>query len=184
MYIKKILAYDVYARTIGTARYQYILKLLDQSVDPETLIPNSIDCTQQAVLISPRRRAISCIQIDTTSSITVSPELNEIAFSLQEFCSEEDFLKHGSTAVRTAFVAAFIKNMLSISHEQLQTELESVIKLSKQIDPPLCISHTFRMKLLEIYASIGEGLFQNPAIIKEYINYNKHMYEFGEIIEI
>ena len=64
---------------------------------------------------------------------------------------------------------AFTENKLCISHDQLQTELESVIKISKQTDPPLCISHTFRMKLLEIYSKIGENLFQNPSIIKEYI---------------
>ena len=170
MYIQKILEYDVYANTTGTARYQHVLKLLNQSIDPKTLLPNSINCGQQAVLISPRRRAISCIQTDTTASITVSPELNEIPFSLQEFCSEEDFLKHGSTAVRTAFAEAFIENRLGISHEQLQTELESIIKLSKQAKPPLCISHTFRIKLLAIYANIGDNLFQNPTTIKEHIN--------------
>lgn len=184
MYIKKILKYDVYATTTGTARYQHVLKLLNQTIDPETLRPNSINCSQQAVLTSPRRRAISCIKKDSTLSISISTELNEIAFSLQEFCTEEDFLKKGSTAVRKAFVQAFTEDKLGTSHKQLQTELKNIIALSKQIEPPLCISHTFRMKLLEIYSNIGDNLFQNPTTIKEHIDCKEHLYEFGEIIEI
>jgi hypothetical protein len=184
MHIKKILAYDVYAKTIGTVRYQYVSKLLNQSVDPETLLLNSLDCSQQAVFTSPQKRAVSCIKKDSTSSISTYPALNEIAFSLQEFCNEKDFLRDGSSAVRKAFVQAFIEDKLHTSHEVLQTELASIFELSKQAKPPLCISHTFRMKLLEIYANIGKSLFQNPAIIQKYIDYNKHLYEFGEIIEI
>lgn len=184
MYIKKILTYDVYAQTTGTARYLHVLKLLNQSIDPETLLPNSMDCSQQTVFSSPRKRALSCIKKDSTSSISVYPALNEITFSLQEFCNEENFLRDGSSAVRKAFVQAFTENKLGTSHKQLQLELESVLKLSNQTEPPLCISHTFRMKLLEIYAHIGENLFQNPETIKEHIDCNKHLYEFGEIIEI
>lgn len=184
MYIKKILAYDVYAQTTGTACYEHVIKLLNQSIDPETLQPNSIDCNQQVVFTSPRKRATSCIKEDSASAISLSPELNEIAFSLQEFCTEENFLKGGSTAVREAFVQAFIEDKLETSHEQLQTELESILALSKQEESRLCISHTFRMKLLEIYANIGDNLFQNPTTIKEHIDYKKHLYEFGEIIEI
>jgi len=184
MYIQKILEYDVYAKTIGKARYQRVFKLLNQSIDPETLLPDSINCGQQAVLISPRKRAMFCIKKDSTSSISASPELNEITFSLQEFCTEENFLKDGSTAVRKAFVQAFIEDKLGTTHEQLQTELESILSLNKQVEPPLCISHTFRMKLLEIYANIGDDLFQNPTTIKEHIDCKKHLYEFGEIIEI
>lgn len=184
MYIQKILEYDVYAKTTGTARYQRVLKLLNQSIDPKTLLPNSINCGQQAVLTSPRKRAISCIKKDSTLSISISPELNEIAFSLQEFCTEENFRKNGSTAVRKAFVQAFIEDKLDISHVQLQTELASILALSKQEEPPLCISHTFRMKLLDIYANIGDNLFKNPTTIKEHIDCKEHLYEFGEIIEI
>lgn len=184
MRIQKILAYDVYANTTGTTRYQRVLNLLNQTIDPATLLPNSLDCSQQTVFTSPRKRAVTCINSDSASSVTEHQELNEIAFSLQEFCSEEDFLKNGSDAVRRAFVQAFIENKLSISHKQLQIELESVFELNKQANPPLCISHTFRMKLLEIYANVGNDLFQNPVIIKDFTDSSKHMYEFGEIIEI
>lgn len=184
MYIQKILEYDVYAKTTGTARYQHVLKLLNQSIDPRTLLPNSINCDQQAVLTSPRKRATSCIKKDSTSSISISLELNEIAFSLQEFCTEENFLKDGSTAVRKAFIQAFIEDKLETSHEKLQTELEAILALSKQTESPLCISHTFRMKLLEIYADIGDNLFINPTTIEEHIDCKKHLYEFGEIIKI
>ncbi len=184
MYIQKILEYDVYVKTTGTARYQHVLKLLNQSIDPETLHPNSLDCGQQATLTSPRKRAISCIKKDSTLSISVSPALNEIAFSLQDFCSEKDFLTDGSTAVRRAFVQAFIENKLKISHQQLQKELEGILALSTQVAPPLSISHTFRIKLLELYARIGNTLFQDPTTISNHIDCKKHFYEFGEIIEI
>lgn len=184
MYIKKILAYDVYEQTSGTARYEHVIKLLNQSVDPVTLQPNSIDCGQQNVFTSPRKRAISCIKKDSASSISVSLELNEIAFPFHEFCTEENFLKSGSTAVREAFVQAFTEDKLATPHKQLQIELDNVILLSNQPEPPLCISHTFRMKLLEIYANIGESLFENPMIIQEHIDPNEHLYEFGDVIEL
>lgn len=184
MYIKKILAYDVYAQTTGTARYEHVIKLLNQSIDPKTLQPNSIECSQRVVLTSPRKRATSCIKKDSASPISISPELNEIAFSLQEFCTEENFLKGGSTAVREAFVQAFIEDKLETSHKKLQMELKNIVTLSKQARQPLCISHTFRMKLIEIYANIGDDLFQNPTIITEHIDCEKHLYDFGEVIEI
>lgn len=184
MHIKKILTYDVYAETTGTDRYKRVCNLLNQIIDPDTLKPDSIECNEKHVLISSRKRALSCTKKDSASSISVSPELNEIAFPLQEFCSEEDFLKGGSTAVREAFVQAFIKDKLETSHKKLQLELRNIVTLSKQMEQTLCISHTFRMKLLEIYANIGDDLFQNPTIIKEHIDCKKHLYDFGEIIEI
>lgn len=184
MYIQKILPYDVYAKTTGTSRYMHVSNLLNQTVDPETMEPNSLDCAQQTVFTSPRRRALSCLKEDSASSVIVFTSLNEITFSLQEFCDEESFFHAGSTAVRKAFVDAFIEDKLGTSHKQIHTELENILLLRNQIKPPLCISHTFRMKLLEIYANIGDALFQKPSIIKDYIDCGKHLYKFGEIIEI
>ncbi len=182
--IKKILAYDVYANTTETDRYQHVCALLEQSIDPETLLPDSLGCNQRSVLTSPRKRAVSCIKKSSASSVSISIALNEIAFSLHEFCTEEYFIKNGSTAVREAFVQAFIENRLNISHEQIQAELESILELRTQAEPPLCISHTFRMKLLEIYAITGNKLFQDPTTIKIHLDCKKHLYEFGEMIQI
>jgi len=183
MQIKKILAYDVYAETADADRYRRVCDLLNQKIDPCTLHSDTMECSDKHVLTSPRKRAISCIKKDSAASISVSPELNEIAFPLQKFCSEEYFLKDGSTAVRKAFVQAFTENKLSIPHEQLHTELAIIAALRNQ-EQLLCISHTFRMKLLELYANIGDKLFQNPTIIKEHIDCKKHLYDFGEVVEI
>lgn len=184
MQIKKMLAYDVYAETAGADRYRRVCDLLNQKIDPYTLHSDTMECNDKHILTSPRKRAISCIKKDSAASISVSPELNEIAFPLQKFCTEEYFLKDGSTAVRKAFVQAFIENKLNIPHEQLQTELTNIVALRNQEEQPLCISHTFRMKLLELYANIGDNLFKDPTVIKEHIDCTKHLYEFGEIIEI
>ncbi len=184
MLIQKILAYDVYNNTTGTERYQHVIALLNQSIDPISLHPDTLDCNQQAVLTSPRKRALTCINKNSALSVTTYSELNEIAFSLQDFCTENDFLENGSTAVRAAFAHAFMEDKLSISHKQLQTELINILALSKEAVPPLCVSHTFRMKLLEIYKKIGDELFSDPRIIKEHIDYKTHLYKFSEIIEV
>ncbi len=184
MHIRKILTYDVYANTVGAARYQHVVKLLNQSIDPDTLLTDSLDCGKQAVLTSPLKRAVQCIKRDSALSITASPQLTEIAFPLQEYCTENDFLEYGSVAVRKAFVQAFIEDKLCVPHKQLKKELEDILILRGQAKPPLCISHTFRMKLLEIYASIGDDLFRNPSLLGTYVSPEKHLYEFGEIIEV
>lgn len=184
MVIQKILSYDIYAGTYGPDRYKHVCNLLMQTVDPNTLLPDTLDCRDQIVLTSPRPRATACIKISSAKSVTEISELNEIIFQLNIFCNEESFLKSGSSAVRSAFIEAFIANKLGVLHTQLQGELDFILNLSRQRNPPLCISHTFRMKLIEIYSHIGAELFINPNIIRQYINPERHLYTFEETIEI
>ena len=184
MIIQKILRYDIYAGTHGSDRYKHVCNLLMQTVDPDTLLPDTLDCRDQVVLTSPRQRATTCIKTSSAKSVTEISELNEITFQLNNFCTEESFLKNGSSAVRSAFIEAFIANKLGVPHTQLQSELDFILNLSKQHNPPLCVSHTFRMKLIEIYSHIGAELFNNPNIIKKYIDPERHLYTFAETIEI
>ncbi len=184
MTIQKILDYDIYAGTSGTARYLRVCSLLNQTIDPDTLYPDTLDCFGQSVLTSPRKRAQNCIKKSSAKSITPSLALNEIAFELKEFCTEENFLQHGSTAVRAAFVQAFIMNRLAIPHTQLQSELKEILAVTHQSEITLRISHTFRIKMIEIYSIIGDELFNNPSLIKDYLDTEKHLFAFGEKIEV
>lgn len=184
MIIQKILSYDIYEGTTGTDRYNRICNILMQTLDPDTLFPDTLDCRDQTVFTSPRPRAVNCLKISSTKSVAEISELNEITFKLNNFCSEQSFLKHGSSAVRSAFIEAFMANKLGTSHSQLQRELDFVLELSRQSNAPICISHTFRMKLIQIYSQIGNELFNNPSVIEKYINPEKHIYTFGETLEI
>ena len=184
MTIQKILAYDLYSNTTGSARYQRVCAVLEQSIEPLTLQPDTLDCGHQPVLCSPRARARFCLDTSTATSVTITPELNELAFSLADFCSEEQFLARGSSAVRHAFTQAFIADQLSLSHEQLKTELDFILSFKHQPRPPLGISHTFRMKLLEIYAAVGAELFDQPASIEKHLDTQHHLYAFGHILEL
>ena len=184
MNIQKILAYDLYTNTTGTARYQRVCAVLEQSVEPLTLHPNTLDCGHQPVLCSPRARALDCLDTRTATAVTITPELNELAFSLADFCSEERFLEQGSTAVRQAFTQAFITNQLSVSHPELKAELDFILSFKNQSHPPLGISHTFRLKLLEIYAAVGAELFDQPASLEKHLDSQNHFYAFGHVLEL
>jgi hypothetical protein len=184
MNIQKILAYDLYSNTTGTARYQRVCAVLEQSVEPLTLHPHMLACGQQPILCSPRARARDCLDSRTATAVTITPELNELAFSLAEFCSEELFLEQGSTAVRQAFIQAFSTDKLSVSHLELKAELDFILSVKNQPHPPLSISHTFRMKLLEIYATVGAELFDQPASLEKHLDSQNHFYAFGHILEL
>mgnify|MGYP006969352015 FL=1 len=184
MMIQKILPYDLYANTTGTARYHRVGNILNQTLDPDSQHPRALDCNTQPVYTSTLKRAHTCIDTDTTTSITHLESLNEITFDLHRFCNEVHFLQVGSTAVRSAFVEAFVSNQLALSHTQLRSELIEILSLSHHTEPPLCLSHTFRMKLISVYSDIGDELFDTPTSIVKHLDTTKHLYKFGEMIEV
>lgn len=184
MIIQKILKYDLYAETSGRDKYTRVCSLLEQSIEPETLMPKALDCHGKPVATSPRQRAVDCIKISSAKSITEMSALNEIPFSLKNFCSEAEFLKNDSSAVRRSFITAFESDQLLISHSQLQKELDDILLLKHTSPHLLCISHTFRMKLIGTYNLVGAELFSKPSIIGKYLDPNKHLYNFGEMIVV
>lgn len=183
MTITKILPYNPYGED-ESQKYPYVCDLLSQKIDPPSLEPGSLNCYGKRVFVSPLRRSIECVDKASAESFEMSELLQEIPFSLGKFCGEAEFVQQGSTAVRNAFVQAFISDGLNISHQRLKKELELLFELGKDNEDALFVSHTFRMKLIEIYSKVGDGLFSNPKIISKYLDVDKHLYNFGDTINV
>jgi hypothetical protein len=183
MQFQKILSYDVYGQN-PAKRFDYICSLLDQTIDPTSLEPSLINANDKAVYISPRARALSCLNQDTALSITILQSLNEVPFALKSVCTAADFERQGSTAVRQAFLDLFIADRLDLSHKQLKAELDYLLTLSKDNPDALAISHTFRLRLLQTYLKTNRELFNEPKLILEYLDPNVHWADFGSFVSL
>lgn len=180
--IVKVLPYDVYGNGVGM--YKRVCDLLDQSYDPPSLHIGEMVVDADVLFCSPRERAKTCLSEYDCSRSIESPLFNEIPFSFSDSCSEEIFNSEKGAAVRRVFAEKFENNLLSISHEQLHEEMRIVLSLSRSGENPTAVSHTFRMKIIEIYLLVGEQLFQNPKVIHKYVSSENKIYDFGHIIQI
>lgn len=183
MQITKILSYNVYGNHTSN-RFQHVCDLLSQKSDPQSDELDSLDCKNNIVYTSPLARAVSCIAEKTVREIHTEKALSEIPFALDLFCSEEEFFHGGSTAVRKAFIIAFSQNALLLSHEILQNECDQILSIANTQRTTLCVSHSFRMKVLQAYIQYGTQLFRDPLLIKKYINPKNKMFNFGDSIYI
>jgi len=183
MQVQKILSYDVYGESTGNS-YQYVCDLLTQDIDPPSREPNNLNCRGYLVYTSSLKRAVGCIDNDTSKDVIIKKALNEIPFSLEKYCTKELFKDEGGFAVRSAFVTAFIEDNLDVTREQLQREIIEVLALGIGEEQIMLLTHTFRMKLIEVYGQIGSELFTNPGCIKNFIKPETKLFEFGEIINI
>ena len=180
MQLKKILSYDVYGDTANS--YEYVADLLAGRSDPQTKEPGGIDCGHLTVYTSPLRRATGCINTTTAKKLETLFALREIPFDIKKYCSESAFSLFKATAVRQAFIRAFMANDLLIPHQVLQQELELVLALKARPEEILVISHTFRIRCLEAYEQIGADLFKNPVRIGEFIQPENKIMDFGESV--
>jgi hypothetical protein len=183
MQFQKILSYDVYGQD-PSRRFDYVCSLLDQSIDPPSLESSQLTAGQRAVFISPRLRAISCLNSETATEVTIVPALNEIPFDLRLGCTAEEFAAKGSVVVRQTFIKLFVEDKLNISHHDLKNEFDYLLSLSEQNKDALAVSHTFRLKLLETYLKTNQKLFAEPTLIHNYLNPTVHFAHFGSFIDI
>jgi len=181
MQFQKILSYGVYGNK-STNKYTHVCALLKQTIDPSSSQKGQLDADGKLVFISPRTRAISCLNVDTTTTVRVEPALNEIPFDLMRYCSAEEFADKGSTAVREAFLHLFVTNQLAISHKKLQTEFEHILALSHEYPDALAISHTFRLRLLQTYLKTDQDLFADPKQVYNHLDPTEHWLSFGDQI--
>lgn len=181
MQLKKILSYNVYGDNTDDS-YRYVCNLLAQTTDPESAEPGMLDCGGMHTYTSPLRRATSCIDSKTAASFTLLPELWEIPFDLTHYCSESAFTLFKGTAVRQAFIRAFVVDDLLIPHSVLEEEFKTIIELQNKPEDTLIISHTFRLAGLLAYIQIGHDLFTHPESITEFIKPDEKILDFGESI--
>jgi len=108
--------------------------------------------------------------------------LKEIPFTLKDFCSREDFEARKSTAVRSAFVEGFATNALSLSHTQLLADIHAIEELYAADTYIHLVSHTFRMKVIQLYYKTNGKLFEQPEMIRALLPIHEHLLTFGETI--
>lgn len=179
MRIYKIPAYDLYANTTGTARFARVCDLLAQRIDPPTQHPQSFDCKSAPVYCSSLQRAHQCVDPTSTPLLTLYPGLNEIPFELSQFCDSDTFARDGSTAVRLAFVTAFANDALLIPLQQIKDELLELERIAAAHPTAIAITHTFRMKIIELYVERGDRIFDDPEQVLQRIDPRRHLYPFG-----
>ncbi len=178
MLMKKIAPYNPYGDE-SENRYQYVCRLLLQKVDPPSIAPKSIDCMGRVTYHSTLFRAVDCIDRTNAPRLVPNRDLNEIAFNLDDYCSESVFKSEKSNAVRKAFVQGFIDDRLSERRDSLQLRVKRVSDIAINQSQTLAVSHTFFMKLFQVYWDCGELLFSHPEVLRAYIDPKKHLFPFG-----
>lgn len=111
-------------------------------------------------------------------------DLKEVIFDLQDFLSEKEFEKEGSNLVRKKFIESFIKDKLVEKRSRIEARIQKIFDdLNKYPNGNyLLISHSFFMKILQIYLK-NKDLFKNPEILRKEFNYRLKTFEFGEGFE-
>lgn len=114
-------------------------------------------------------------------NVKLIKELNEIKFYLKNLLSEEEYNIYGSNLVRERFIESFISDSLITKRVDIKKEIDNLLYLFQKLPDGthLAISHSFKMKIMEIYIH-HKNLFNNPTIIRNYFNTHKKTYNFGE----
>lgn len=111
-------------------------------------------------------------------------ELNEVLFDLRFLLTEEEYNLMGSDLVRKRFIEAFIADKLAESRNHIKTRMNKVLDLVESLttESYLFISHSFFMKLLQIYME-DSRLFEKPGILMDKFDPTKKTFEFGKGFE-
>lgn len=172
----KILPYD-----LRRSSFDYVCSILDQTVDPPSLAPHQLRLQTDIVYHSILGRAIDCMQYEQGKTYKAQSELNEVAFTLADACTEQEWLSLGSKKVREVFIHKFLDDSLSISRVTLFNQVHGLLSniLSNARSTTL-VSHSFRMKLYEAYIFTQGRIVDVPELIREYIVVDKKTFEFGQ----
>lgn len=138
-----------------------------------------------AIFCSPLRRGVQTAeifgQVLNQGNIIEVEELKEVLFDLKSLVSENEFKEKGSTLVRQRFIDAFIQDQLLESRTRLKERAESLLQRIANLDGRtyLLISHSFFMKLLQIYLK-NNNLFDQPELLQKYFDVTKKTFDHGD----
>lgn len=147
-----------------------------------------LDKLENIIFSSPLKRARetsrSIAKKYKSQKIIVLEELKEVMFDLKSLLTEEEYLKEGSNLVRKRFIESFIKDQLVEKRAEIKSRVDSARDiLSKYpVGNYLLISHSFFMKILQIYLK-NNKLFDHPEILSKEFDYKLKTFEFGEGFE-
>jgi hypothetical protein len=169
----KILSYDTGSKNLNL---DYVNGVLEQKVDPDTLEPNSLKSMDSVTYYSPLKRCENCIKMQARRKYIQNELLREIPFSLGNI---PQGTKDLSSFVRSVFIDKFINDRLLISRQTLLDQTKKILEFNNGNDNITMISHTFRLKIIELYLQVGDTIFKEPKLISQFINPSKKIYEFG-----
>lgn len=182
----KIAPYELHPEDKDT--YQYLADLTMGRTDPPSLAPSSLSPDADIILCSPLRRAIECVQTPANAILIPTKELAEVRFNLETLCPRDVWNIHGSASVRKAFVEAFIADTLEETRETILSDIEHLLaecdSYTQAGKTAACISHSFKMKLIQGYIATKGTLAQHPERVREFIVETEHTFAFGGGFEI
>jgi Histidine phosphatase superfamily (branch 1) len=167
--------YDGYEE-ITTKRFDPPIVATDETV----VLPEGV----AAIVSSDALRAKQTVDLYTKSialPTSFSPLFTEVTFSLKKRVTKDEYQEYGSNLVRERFIQAFVSDALDESREELKLRIRScltVIEEQKAHDL-LVISHSFFMKILEIYVKTDAMLFDQPELFAEHVDPTKKLYNFN-----
>jgi len=117
--------------------------------------------------------------------LKLDDRLREIKFKLENLLIEKEHQDFGSNLVRKRFIEAFMADLLEEKREKIQLRMGGILNdlSQKGLDSVLLISHSFLMKLMEIYYCQKGDIFSNPKLLEKHFDPNKRTFEFGEGFE-
>lgn len=139
-----------------------------------------IYCSQATRTFETARLILTYFSQKDRKIVAIS-ELNEVKFSLKELLTREEYEKFGSNLVRERFIEFFMEDRLMESRKQLKKRVQRLLaKLrDSQENKFLLISHSFFMKLLQIYLR-EPALFESPEALKTYFDPYQRTFDCGD----
>ncbi|QQS39195.1 histidine phosphatase family protein [Candidatus Woesebacteria bacterium] len=185
IFVRKIFPYDP---TVNGkySRYEGYCKITLREEDPGIIFENELKTPENISIIfcSELKRAIESANAYYGNNLEIErlSELNEILFELPLLVGRRDFEKYGSIIVRERFFKLLIEDRLNEKQADIKSRIINTIdKLNKLPEGNyLLISHSFYMKLFELYLKYGNFNFFQNNDFENIINFENKLYEFGE----
>jgi len=169
----------------GKSRYESFDLIARQIYSPGILRGIQGKSIYDVILASSLRRGRETASLYIGMAPTeLLDDLREINFSLKSLLSESEYDKHGSDMVRERFVSAFVNDELIEKRSAIKRRLLRILgKLgAMKSGNYLVISHSFFMKLIDIYIYRGD-VFREPGLLERYFNTHEKTYNFQEGFE-
>lgn len=182
--VRKAAKYD--PMTPGFSRYESYDLITRQEYQPGIVSGRRVDGEIYShILASDLRRGVETAGLyKSKKPPLLLAYLREVCFSLRDLLTEEEYETYGSDLVRQRFVETFKKDRLSEKRRVIEKRVLALLRTLKELPNGayLVISHSFFMKILDIYVNGGD-LFRNPALLEKHFNTRKKTYNFQEGFE-
>ncbi len=165
-------------------RFDFLAQLTLQTINPKPLHEFRNIEKDIFILHSPLNRVLLSLPLNSNHSSDIN--LKEVLFDLKKFCSFGEFKKEGSVMVRKKFKEFFIADMLPEKRSSLFKGIKLILKRIEKMKEKeiLVISHSFKLKLIEVYLKTNGKIEQNPKLIHLFIKEDEKTFDFEDGFDI